>query len=209
MKTIKKPKATTILAFLCSGAALLLVSMWFSMASLNYTPETRWFPLLTSGWFVIGLIFSLPFCFLYAGFFLLLSRWVQLRFMWLAMVSISLVFIGLSIRSALPHQKLRLFIGDEAAKSVKIEHFYSGDTFNDGTFYYAILSCATNSIDLIQKHRPLQLKPGVPNTLIGGFKNVELPRTTHFYTDNHGSFLVHPNENKIYFIHHTLSIPVD
>ena len=194
---------TTKACVLISGAALLLLASWISMSSVNYSSTESHFPLLTAGWFILGLIFLFPISLGFAGIFLLLSRWLGLRVAWFSMLLIGLVLVGLAVWSALPINRLKPLIGDKAAAAASIERLCIRDSFNDGEFYAGVLSGGTNLMPLIEDFRPLQRRK-VQMPLIqfrGIFRDVALPDEGEEYGDDHGSFFADADGKSVYFWH--------
>jgi len=201
-RTEPQHRATTA-CFLASGAALLLVAAWFGMASIDYAPQTRFFPFRTSGWFIIGLVFTLPVAVGYAGLFLLVSRWVGLRISWVAMLAVSAVLIALAVRSALPDRRLKPILGDAAVEAASLEVLRIHDTFNDGSVYAGVISSRTDLMALIRQHRRLKTRvEELPLVhLKAAFPNIDLPEAAEVYYDNDGEFLSASDGRRVYFWH--------
>ena len=190
---------------LLTGTCLFLIGFWFESSAIYYKASETIFPFRTAGWFVIGFIFTASISCGISMLFCLIARKLH-KLAWFLMLIVSGLFIFYAINSSLPQKQLAKIIGKGATDKMKLEELYIGDSFNDGTFAYGVLSGNEKSMAMIKKHRPLEHRISIPlqgYDMFRYFKDRKFPETGNIYSDAHGAFYIFPEENKIYFSWHS------
>jgi hypothetical protein len=207
---MNKSRILLAVLFLIAGAGLFLLATWLTSSSLSNSEVKGGFPLRTSGWFILGMIFTLPVAFGFAGLFLLSSLWIGRKLAFISMMLISAALLGLAAWSSLPTSRLIPIIGKEAANVATIEILRVYDTFNDGTFHAGVLNGPRGFIALIETHRTLERHARSDSLVLleAILEDVKMPKKDEVLSDAHGSFLCDRDGSRVYFLHTSRARPL-
>jgi len=152
--------------------AALELWMWFGLSGLDYQ-RGRLFPFTTSGWFILGQLFTIL-------IFVCFIRVLEMFFVrWPRVVGVLVAagvaaLIATAIYDALPRQRLNWLIGHELAKHGDIESMRVTDSFGDGEIYNGILLVdpefvnalqSNSSFELLKRHPDEYVYPGKEGTI--------------------------------------------
>lgn len=205
---VKKTAKKFTWGLFLTGTFLFLTGIWFAMSMSYYKASETIFPFRTAGWFILGFMFVSLFAGGISAVFCLIARKFR-KTAWVLMLIVSVLFIYKAVIYALPYNRITEIVGEKAAGEIKLEEFYTGDSFNDGIYQYGIIAGNESTMDLIKKYRPLEHEKSVSllrYMMFRYFKNHSFPLTGDIYSnaDKNRYFYVSPGENKIYFFEHSI-----